>query len=78
MSQCERHPREISSREKETAAWLSVGIPSLSLQFAALGVELEQQPEGGEAEQEGLCEPHAAGGYAVDALVSVKGGKKMV
>lgn len=40
--------------------------------FAALGVELEQQAEGGEAEQEGLREPHAASGHAVNALVSGK------
>lgn len=44
-----------------------------SVLFAALGVELEQHPEGGEAEQEGLSEPHAARGHAVNALVSVKG-----
>lgn len=43
--------------------------------FAAFGVELEQQPEGGEAEQQGLCEPHAACGHVVDALVSVKGSR---
>lgn len=40
--------------------------------LAALRVEPEQQAEGGEAEQEGLGEPHAASGHAVNALVSVK------
>lgn len=58
---------------EDKATWLSVGVPWLSVLFAALGVELEQQAEGGKAEQEGLCEPHAAGGCTVDALVPVDG-----
>lgn len=73
VSQCAHHSYKNGSRKrKKTATWLIVGIPSLSVLFAVLGVELEQQPEGGEAEQEGLYEPHAAGGCTVDALVSVK------
>lgn len=57
------------ARCRDPAAGLD---PSPLVLFAALGVKLEQQPEGGEAEHEGLSEPHAAGGCAVDALVSVK------
>lgn len=44
--------------------------------LAALRVELEQQAEGGEAEQEGLGEPHAASGHAVNALGSVGAGAR--
>lgn len=65
----------------KTAVWLSVEtllpawLAGPSVLFAPLGVELEQQPEGGEAEQEGLREPHAAGGCAVNALVPVEGSR---
>lgn len=55
---------------------LSLFCSSPSVLFAALRVELEQQAEGGEAEQKGLAEPHAASGHAVDALVPVRGGKQ--
>lgn len=72
----EQHKKEW----KAAATWLigsswDVGPVAAvtSVLFAALRVELEQQPQGGEAEQEGLGEPHATSGHAVNALVSVQG-----
>lgn len=44
--------------------------------FTTLGVVLEEEPKGGEAEQEGLEEPEEACGHAVDAFVTVGTQKK--
>lgn len=52
-------------------SWCSVG-GSWSVVFGTLGVVLEEQAEGGEAEQEGLEEPQAASGRAVDTFVTAE------
>lgn len=44
--------------------------------FAALRFVLDEEPQGGEAEQEGLEEPEAACGHAVDAFVTAGTRKK--
>lgn len=67
--------KQQQQQKKKTGAWLIVWLQlrcRTSVLLAALRVELEQQAEGGEAEQEGLGEPHAASGHAVNALGSVK------
>lgn len=38
--------------------------------FGTLGVVLEEEAEGGKAEQEGLDEPEAAGGRVGDSFVA--------
>lgn len=71
-SQFAHHSYKNSRRRRRRRGSLSGSSCWTSVLFAALWVELEQQAEGGEAEQQGLREPHAASGHAVDALVSGK------
>lgn len=72
VSQFAHHSYKNSRRRRRGRGSLSGSSCWTSVLFAALGVELEQQAEGGEAEQQGLREPHAASGHAVNALVSGK------
>lgn len=44
--------------------------------FVTPGVVLEKKPKGGEAKQEGLEEPQAAGGHVGDAFVTAGTQKK--
>lgn len=68
-----KEEEERSRADRRSGSRMSQGSCRASVLFGTLGVVLEEQSEGEDAEQKALDKPQATSGHAGDAFVAAKG-----